>query len=268
LVPLAGVSIDMLEKNPSGAVPIISSDGKKSWRYYGKPYERKGHLPMIAILITGLGQNKGATASAIKLPENISLSFSPYARDVSGWANSARTAGHELFLDLPMEPNNYPASDPGPYGLLAGNDAHENILRLQWLMARFTGFAGFVTPQNEVFTANDEAFKQLLQALGGRGLMLTLVHEPIRAETKQLLSTSPTASSIGDVLIDEELSVTAIQTRLLGLEKLATKRGFAVGIAQAYPLSLKELDQWSRGLEEKGFVLVPLTFTTKLKFTN
>ncbi len=119
---------------------------------------------MIAIICHGLGESKTATSGAIKLPEAVALSFSPYAKDTASWAAAARVAGHEVFVDLPLEPANYPASDPGPYGLMAGKGPAENTTRLQWLMSRFPAYVGFTVPQNEVFSSNDEAFKGLLHS--------------------------------------------------------------------------------------------------------
>ena len=221
---------------------------------------------MIAVIVTGLGQNKTTTDLAIKLPENFSLSFSPYAKDVSIWTNSARSFGHEIMFDLPLEPSNYPASDPGPYGLLVGKGNQENNSRLQWLMSRSKGYVGFLTSQNEVFSSNDDAFKTLLGSFFNRGLMLVMGHEPAKNETRQILGDSKTPHVVADLLLDEELSAVAIQSRLVALEKMASKRGYAIGIAQAFPLTIQQLNAWSAQLEKDGYELVPVTLITSLKF--
>lgn len=265
--PLPDVNEKLTEKREVGVLPVIGTDGTKPWRFYSKPFERKGKQPMIAIIIVGLGQNKNVTEKALILPENFTLSFSPYAREVASWAATARLTAHEKLVDLPMEPGNYPASDPGPYGLIVGKGLQENENRLQWLMSRFTGHVGFVTPNNEVYTHNDEALKVLLQSLANRGLMMVMAHEPAKTETKEMLETSSTANIISDMLVDEELLDASIQTRLVALEQLAIKRGFAVGIATATPLTIDQLRQWSETLEGKGIVLVPVSAIVKLRFS-
>ncbi len=265
VVPLNPVKESMREKLSVGTLPIIGPEGKP-WHYYSKPYALQGNHPMIAILVTGLGQTRNVTSAAIKLPENISLSFSPYAHDVGTWSNSARATGHEVFIDLPMEPTNYPASDPGPYGLLTSKSKEENVAHLQWLMGRIQGYAGFATPNNETYSQSDENFKLTLELINSRGLMLFMPHEPVRKETKQIMDDSKIAYTIADAVLDEELSSEAIQERLTALEKAATKHGYAVGYARGIPLTMTELAAWSAKLEERGFTLVPLTYVTSRKF--
>lgn len=265
-VPMAPVIDALQEKVAVGQLPIISATGIKPWRYYAKKYVHKGHYPMIAIVVTGLGQSKAVSNDALKLPENVSLSFSPYARDVITWTNSARAVGHEIFLDLPLEPTNFPASDPGPYGLLAAKGPDDNAAKLQWLMSRVQGYAGFVTPQNESFSSNPEAFKALLESFAARGLLAVMPHEPVKKETRQTLDDSKAPFALGDVMLDEEPSPAAIKIRLATLEKIATKRGYAIGITQGVPLTVQELERWAADLEKRGFALVPVTYIAGLKF--
>jgi polysaccharide deacetylase 2 family uncharacterized protein YibQ len=257
----------LTQETPDGPLPIISGNGLKSWQYYAKPYERKGSLPMIAIIVGGLGANKAVAESALALPETVTLSFSPYARDIGNWVIAARASGHEMMLDLPLELSTYPASDPGPYGLLVGNNAAENSQRLSWLMSRFAGYIGFLMPQNEAFSSNNEGFKALLKTLAERGLMLVIGNEPAKSETKSAITDSKVANIVADVLIDEELSPDAIQMRLLSLQQIAKERGFAVGVAQPYPITMQQLAAWSAKLEQAGFVLVPVSFATRLKIS-
>ncbi len=265
-VPPAEIKSVLVEKTDVGNLPTVGPKGLKPWSYYAKRYVHKGHLPTIAIVITGLGQNHNATESAIRLPENVSLSFSPYAKESVSWAQAARIAGHEILVDLPLEPSNFPATDPGPYGLLVGKGLEENSNRLKWLMSRLEGYVGFMTPFNEAFTSEDAAFKDILDQLSTRGLMIAMPHDPAKNDTKKIMDTSKAAYTIADVVVDEELSVSSIQARLMSLEKTASKRGFAIGVAQAYPLTIQQLALWSADLEKNGYTLVPLTFITKIKF--
>ncbi len=265
-IPIAEVKDVLLEKTANGNIPTVGPKGLKPWHYYSKPYAHKGHLPTIAIIITGLGQNKAVTENAIRLPENFSLSFSPYARDLTTWAHAARISGHEVMLDLPLEPSNFPASDPGPYGLLVGKGMEENNKRLDWLMGRMEGYVGFVSPLNEAFSDDNESFKNLLEQFNKRGLLLAMSHEPPKNDTKKLLDASKSAYAIADIVVDEELSVTGIQARLEALQKTASKRGFAIGMAQGYPLTMQQLALWSANAEKNGFVLAPVTFITNIRF--
>src|SRR6185312_7552647 len=124
-VPLPLPSDALLEKSDLGPLPVVGPDGTKPWRFYAKPFSNKSNLPMIAIIVTGLGEGKNVTESATKLPENVTLSFSPYARDIASWTATARVTGHEAMVNLPLQPTNYPLVDPGPYGLMLNKNPDE-----------------------------------------------------------------------------------------------------------------------------------------------
>jgi polysaccharide deacetylase 2 family uncharacterized protein YibQ len=265
--PLPDVNTKLVEKTDQGPVPIIGGDGSKAWQYYSKPFSRSGNEPMVTIIITGLGQSKPVTERALLLPDTFTLSFSPYAKGVADWANTARLTAHEKMLDLPLQAPDFPASDPGPYGLLLDKGAQENENRLRWVLSRATGYIGVLTPYNENYTANAEAFKMLMQSLANRGLALGMAAEPPRSEIKELLAASSTPNITADMLVDEELLDTAIDTRLSALEQLARKRGYAVGLAQATPLTMERLKQWSAGLESRGVRLVPASTIIRLRFS-
>lgn len=264
---LPDINKALTESSEQGTLPMIGPDGTKPWKYYSKPSDYKKGTPAIAIIVTGLGQNRIVAENAVRLPENISLSFSPYARDTTGWGKAARMMGHEMLIDLPMEPSNYPVTDPGPHGLLIEKGPQENEKRLEWVMSRYPTAIGFITPQNERFSSDVEGFKILLQSIANRGLLIALGAEPHKTETKALVEASSTPLAIVDMLIDEELSANGIQTRLTALEALAKKRGYAVGIVQPYPISIEQLRQWSETLKDRGIVLVPVSAIAKLRFS-
>lgn len=265
--PMPGVNPALVERTPDGDLPVIGSDGTKPWRYYSKPFERKRNQPMVAVIVSGLGVNREVTEAALKLHEYVTVSFSPYARDITSWHAAIRASGHEIMIDVPLQPADYPLTDPGPYGLILEKGDVEATRRLQWMMTRFPTSIGFLTPQNESFTANDEAFKLLLHLAANRGLMLVLGKEPPRKETKDILDAGHTASAIARVLIDEEQSEIAIQARLSQLEEEARKYGYAIGIAQPYPITVAALRAWSQSLAEKGVILVPVSAIVKLHFS-
>ena len=74
---------------------------------------------MERVVVTGLGLATDVSETAIRtLPAAVSLSFTPYAKDLETWISLARSQGHEVLLDLPMEPTTFPNDDPGPRALI------------------------------------------------------------------------------------------------------------------------------------------------------
>jgi len=257
--PTADFSTALTAKGEFGAMPAIAGDGSKPWKYYAKKSETKYNKPIIAVIVTGLGVDKNISEQALRLPDPITLSFSPYAKSLNEWAKSARISGHELLLDLPMEASNYPASDPGPLGLLISTDQNGNETKIKKIMSQSFGYVGFLTPRDEIFTGNTELLKSLLQIFSTRGLAVVIGKPPPKNETLELIEKGNTASVISDTLIDEELTTSSIDARLSLLEQIAKKNGYAVGIAQPYPITIKQLAIWAEKAEKNGFILVPVS---------
>ncbi len=81
-----------------------------------------------------------ATRQAIEtLRPEITLSFVVYAEGLQGWIDMARAHGHEVLLETPMEPLDYPDNDPGPYTLMADGQPPETVKKLEWILSRATG---------------------------------------------------------------------------------------------------------------------------------
>ena len=87
-----------------------------------KPQAARPDAPRIAIVIEGLGIGANSTAEALaKLPAAVTFAFSPYGTDLERWVARARGEGHEVLLQVGMEPFDYPDNDPGPQTLLTSN---------------------------------------------------------------------------------------------------------------------------------------------------
>ncbi len=148
-----------VEMTPQGAIPRIAADGTRPADAFARavqPLPGKPDAPRIALIVGGLGVSASGTASAIsKLPAAVTLGFVPYGADVATLAARARSAGHEILLQVPMEPFEYPDNDPGPQTLLTSLTPEQNIDRLHWVMGRFQGYVGLANTMGARFTASE-----------------------------------------------------------------------------------------------------------------
>src|SRR5205085_3279652 len=120
-VPMAGVDQRLLEKSRYGLIPVVA-DGLKPFTVYAAQADRAraAKMPVVAIVVGGLGVGAAKTVDAImKLPPAVTLAFTPYGADPSKLAERARAQRHEILLQVPMEPFDYPDNDPGPQTLLS-----------------------------------------------------------------------------------------------------------------------------------------------------
>ena len=101
----------------------------------------------------------------------MSFAFAPYGENLQAQVNKARAEGHEMLLQLPMEPVGYPANNPGPKTLLASASDEENLDALHWHMSRFAGYTGITNYMGGRFLAAPEALKPVLAEMRKRGLV-------------------------------------------------------------------------------------------------
>ncbi|MEX2249641.1 MAG: divergent polysaccharide deacetylase family protein, partial [Parvibaculum sp.] len=213
----------------------------------------------IALVVSGMGISENATAHAIEtLPPEVTLSFAPYGPDLQSWIEKARAAGHEVLLELPMEPFGYPQNDPGPYTLLTTLSPEENLSRLEWLMSRFTGYAGVMNYQGARFTTSSTAVEKMIGALKARGLLYVDNGASARSLAPQLAREAGMSTVQATRIVDPVQNPQVIATSLEVLEEVAAN-GIAIGVASGFPVTVDALARWAETLEEKNFVLVPVT---------
>lgn len=255
--PLESIS----EQTDKGLVPTIGRDGLLPWKYYAKPYNPQGGKPMVAIVITDLGLSKPLTEDALKLPHNVTLSFSPYSSDARKWALMARGEGFETLADLPMQTDGYLkyGIDPGPYGLLADAGINENSARLRWVLSRFPGFIGVLAPQNESLTSDITHIRPTLTELAGHGVLLLYIKTPGNMALTDAIKAHQFNALGIDKVIDDDIAPAPIDKALDDLTALAKTQGYAIGFAHSYPPTLDSLARWADGLAAQNVDLVPVS---------
>lgn len=260
--PLAALP-DLVEETSHGAIPRMGPAGQKPADIYARASigpAAAGGRARIALLVTGLGLAADSTRSAIRdLPGNVTLAFAPYGDLVADLAHEAREAGHEIMLQIPMEPFDYPDNDPGPQTLLTGQPARANLDRLYWLMSRIGAYTGLVNYMGARFTASAVDFGPVMEELGLRGLSYVDDGTSNRSLAPQLARENSVEFARADLIVDREPSRTQILAELEGLEQVAARRGSAIGFASALPITIRTLAEWAAGLESRGVLLVPVS---------
>jgi polysaccharide deacetylase 2 family uncharacterized protein YibQ len=262
---MGGINQRLLEQSRYGMVPV-AADGLKPWRAYASGTDlqraRAATMPTISIVIGGLGVGAAKTNDAImKLPPAVTLAFTPYGSDPGRLVETARARKHEVLLQLPMEPYDYPDNDPGPQTLLATASSEQNADRLMWLMSRFQGYVGVANFMGSRFLVTDPALQPMIQQAAKRGLAWFDDGSVPRSLAGQLAGAQGVPTATADVVIDQVPTAAEIDKNLLKLETLAREHGSAIGMASALPVSIERIAAWSQRLESRGILLVPLTTT-------
>lgn len=244
--PIAGLS----QPGSNGPLPMIAPDGRVPAQAYARPFRPNGK-PRVSLIVGGLGLNAVTTRAAIeRLPPEVTLSFVPYADNLQGWIDQARAQGHEVMLEMPMEPTGYPDNDPGPYTLLADGGAEDVTAKMDWLLSRATGYFGVTNYLGDRFAGSDTGMNAFLSVLRQRGVAFlddgSFQRRP-----------GAWARASADRVIDRTQSPAAIVAALNGLEAQAKLRGSALGAGFSYPVTVEAAARWTAGLEQRGLQLAP-----------
>ncbi len=154
---------DLTEPGEDGLLPRIGDDGTRPLDAYARPTAGADGMKRVAIVVGGIGIEGETGQSAIaSLPGEVTLGLAPYGKDLPATVAEARAGGHEILLQLPMEPYNYPDIDPGPNTLTVEADAGENLSRLHWLLGRMTTYVGVMNYMGARFTGDDRALAPVI----------------------------------------------------------------------------------------------------------
>ena len=263
---MAGVDQRLLEKSRYGMIPVVA-DGLKPFTVYAAEADRAkaAKMPVVAIVVGGLGVGAAKTTDAImKLPAAVTLAFTPYGADPSKLAERARAQRHEILLQIPMEPFDYPDNDPGPQTLLTSLASEQNLDRMYWHLSRFQGYAGIANFMGARFVVTDAVMQPIIREAAKRGLGYLDDGSAPRSVAPALAASQAMPFAKADFSIDAVPTAVEIDRALARLEGLAKERGIAVGVASALPISIERIAVWIKALESHGIMLVPLT-TAMLK---
>lgn len=249
----------LVEESEYGPLPKIAADGRRPAEVYARPSlygQVAGGPPRVAVLVSGLGVPGAPDEDVIKgLPPPVSIGYGAYGRSIQDRVTKARAEGHEVLLEIPLEPQDYPAEDPGPHVLLTTLPTDENIKRLQWLMSRYTGYAGVTNQMGAKFEVTEASLRPVLEEVKRRGLLY-------------LDDGSVPGSAAGQVAKEVGLDYAMAQVQLdagemkkdlAALEAAAKAQGTAIGVAKAEPATVKTITEWAGSLESKGLVLIPVS---------
>ena len=254
--------VRVTESSSPGPLPRVGRDGLRPMDVYGRPFVTSAALrpdaPKIALIVSGVGLNPLGTAAALALPEAVTLAFPPYASDLAAVAARARARGHETVLQTPMEPFDYPRNDPGPHTLLiekSGGDTND----LQWLMSRFSGYAGVINYLGGRYMADDAALAVTLAEIANRGLYFIDDGESRQSRVTAIAPGLSLPHAVVDATIDAHATAQTIASTLTQLELRAREKGAAIGFVNAAPQALAQVARFLSGLEKHGVALAPVS---------
>ena len=249
----------IVEKTAFGQIPKISSSGERPMDVYARKIAPTASI-RIAIVVGGLGLSQSGSKSAIEqLPADVTLAFAPYGNSIRRWMQKARNDGHELLMQVPMEPIGYPQINPGKNTLNSASTPEENIKSLHWTMGRMTNYVGMMNYLGAKLSADPEALYAPLSDMANRGLLYLDDGSAFSSTAGKVAKQVSLPFVQGNIIIDDGRTARDIDKNLAALEKLARRNGKAVGIASAFPLSVRQITSWIKKARKRGIEFVPIS---------
>lgn len=254
----------LIEESEAGPLPLRQPGGRRPFDVYARSWSG-ARGARIALVIGGLGLSQTTTQRAIDaLRPEITLAFAPAGNSLSRWMQAARKAGHEIILQVPMEPFGYPNENPGRNTLTIDSGEAQNLSRLRWALSRITNYTGVMNYMGGRFTADEDAFQPVMEELSKRGLMYLDDGTSARSKAQELAGSLSVPFAAADVLIDpiggNRRPVPAdILKKLDELERIARAKGYAVGTGSAFDETIDTVAGWANEVAGRGIEIVPIS---------
>ncbi|WEX77257.1 divergent polysaccharide deacetylase family protein [Sinorhizobium numidicum] len=239
----------LLEDSPQGRLPIVGPDGSRPMDQYARPWSGARGV-RIGLVVGGLGLSQTGTQRAInELPPEVTLAFAAAGNSLQRWMQEARRDGHEILLQIPMEPFDYPDNDPGPRALRVSLSATKNLAELHRSMGEITNYTGIMNYLGGRFLSEADALEPVMRDLGKRGLLFLDDGTSAQSLSGTLAGAFDVPHGYADLVVDGEISRGAILRKLDELERIARRNGGAIGVASAFDESVETIAKW---MEEAG----------------
>ncbi|WP_117194671.1 divergent polysaccharide deacetylase family protein [Rhizobium terrae] len=249
----------LLEDSANGRLPIVGPDGRRPMDQYARPWSG-ARGTRIAIVVGGLGLSQTGTQYAIReLPQAVTLAFAASGNSLQRWMQEARRNGHEILVQVPFEPFDYPANDPGPGTLLTKASAKENLGRLHEAMGKITNYTGIMNYLGGRYLSDANALEPVLRDISRRGLLFLDDGTSAQSKTGPIAKAIELPHAFADLTLDGQLQSDAILKKLDELERIANRKGTAIGVASAFDESIHAIRKWSEEAGQRGIEIVGIS---------
>jgi polysaccharide deacetylase 2 family uncharacterized protein YibQ len=174
-------------------------------------------------------------------------------------AEMAHLADREVMLHVPMEPQGFPAVNPGQEALFVKYNDTEIRRRFEQLLAKVPYVTGANNHMGSRFTEDARALAPVMESLQEKGLFFIDSRTTGRSRVSKVAQRYGVPTLNRDVFLDNVAEVEAIVLEIRRLEGKARRQGMAIGICHPYPETLEALRRELPGLAARGITIVPVS---------
>jgi polysaccharide deacetylase 2 family uncharacterized protein YibQ len=249
----------LIEETELGPLPVRAPDGRRAFDVYARPWSG-ARGARLAIVIGGLAVSQTGTQAAIEtLPAEVTLAFASGGNSIDRWMQTARQQGHEILMQVPMEPFDYPNVDPGKNTLTVKAEASENSERLHFALSRTTNYIGVMNYLGGRFVTDPSAMQPVMSEVAERGLMYLDDGTSARSLAEQLALGARAPFAAADLYVDRVRERGDILQKLDEAERIARAKGYAIAIGSAFDVTVSAITEWVEEAKKRGIEIVPVS---------
>lgn len=212
--------------------------------------------PHVSVVLGGFGYASELSERVLnELPPEIGLLVSPYLHDLPALIHRAKAAGHEVYLDLPVQGASPDDTAAGPHALGYGNGPAQDLEALRWNLERAPGIIGISvadTVQRDTTSAPGYAaspdFPPIANTIMRDGLLVLVNGDQRPGIARDLRS---------DSTIHLDADGPAITRALSQLTDRAIHGEYVLSVTDTVtPSGITALKAWSTDLAKQGITLV------------
>jgi len=210
----------------------------------------------VAIIIDDIGSNTTLLQSLLEVDHPLTLSIIPHLPHSVEAARLGHQKGWEIMLHLPMEPDNYPHTDPGEGAILNSMSQSEVERIIEEHVRSIPYLKGINNHMGSRITRHQEAISKVLASVRKHRLFFIDSRTSEDSIAFEIARNMEIPAAARTIFLDEVAEVSYSENQLLRLEELAQLNGYAIGIGHIYPSTIEALKRTLPRLQKKGLKLV------------
>lgn len=213
----------------------------------------------VAIVIDDLGYSISIAEKFLQLDSPISFSILPglpYSRLIASWAHELN---RDILLHLPMEPDDYPNTNPGPGTLFKGMSPEELGEQLLKDLDAIPYMTGTNNHMGSKLTEDKDVMRLVMEKIKDRGIFFLDSRTSLNSVAYSTAKEYGIKAAKRNIFLDNENDVELISRQIIKLGERALKNGTAIGIGHPNQNTLIALKQTIPKLKERGIKIVPVS---------
>jgi polysaccharide deacetylase 2 family uncharacterized protein YibQ len=221
-----------------------------------RPQPPPGARGRLAILLDDGGQSMDLVPRLAALDRAVGISILPFLPYSAETAARVSETGHQVWLHLPMEPDDYPASDPGPGAVLVSMSETDIRTTVRSALGNVPHVVGVNNHMGSKATADLRTMTWVMQEIATRGLAFIDSRTTVDTVAEEAARAQGVPVGRRHVFLDNERTPRAIRAQIEEAVYRCRMEGELIAIGHVDPTTVAVLETELPGLARRGADLV------------